>query len=188
VVRRHHSFPDFDNIVDHIANCAPCFKEYSGVQSRRRFRRNGLLVLACAAVLVLGVFWAHVPIPKPQPEINVSKESPPAAILATLDYTAWTTVRSGDSQAQTAPVPKLRRAQLDLAIRLPIGTEDGLYTVEFKSNRNEPFLQITGSAVWDGTAEVLKVSADLRRVPPGAYTVTIRSRDTSSRSYPVVVE
>src|ERR1041385_513968 len=57
VVRRHHSFPDFDNIVDHIATCAPCFKEYSGVQSRRRVRRNGLLALACAAVIVLGVFW-----------------------------------------------------------------------------------------------------------------------------------
>lgn len=188
VVRRHHSFPDFDNIVDHIATCAPCFKEYSGVQSRRRVRRNGLLALACAAVIAVGVFWANLLTTKPRPEINVSKESPPAPILATLDYTAWTAVRSGNSQHRTGPAPKLTRGRLDLAIRLPIGTEDGRYTVEFRSGRDEPVLQITGTATWDGTAEVLKVSADLHSVPPGAYTLMIRSRDSSARSYPVIVE
>ena len=43
-------------------------------------------------------------------------------------------------------------------------------------------------ATWDGTAEVLKIRTDLRNIATGAYTVAIRSANSSLRLYPVVLE
>jgi hypothetical protein len=188
VLRRRHSFPGFDNIVDHIATCAPCFKEYGRQQSRRRFRRNGALVLTCAAAILVGLYWTRPISEEPRSQATVARETPPNPTLATADYTAWSAVRSGSPRAQSGTAPKLPPARLDLTIRLPIGTEDGVYTVEFGSGRDEPIARATGKAVWDGTAEVLKVIIDLHRVPPGIYALTIRSSDSSVRSYPVVME
>ena len=39
VVGRHLSYPDFDNVVDHIATCAPCFEEYNRQRWRYRLRQ-----------------------------------------------------------------------------------------------------------------------------------------------------
>jgi hypothetical protein len=188
VVCRRHSFPDFDNVVDHISTCTPCFSEYSRQQSRRRLRRKGVIVFACATTVLVGLYVTHPVSKKPRSEITASRETPPIPTLATLDYTAWTAVRSENPQARPVSPPKLPRVRLELTIRLPIGTEDGPYTVEFRSGRDEAVVQATGHANWDGTAEVLKVSADLTRATPGLCTLTIRSGDSSQRSYPVVME
>lgn len=188
VVRRHHSFPEFESIVDHIASCGPCFKEYSRQQSRRRFSRNGALAFACAAVVLVGLYWVRSISEKPRSQVPVATETQPTPRLATADYTAWAAVRSDKPQSQPGTAPKLSRARLNLTIKLPIGTEDGVYTVEFRSSHGESVAQAMGNAVWDGTAELLKIITDLRRVPPGTYTLTIRSSDSSVRSYPVVLE
>ena len=47
VVGRHLSYPDFDNLVDHIATCAPCFEEYNRQRRHYRLRRTGAIVLGC---------------------------------------------------------------------------------------------------------------------------------------------
>jgi hypothetical protein len=82
----------------------------------------------------------------------------------------------------------LTRARLDLTIKLPIGTEDGSFTVQFRTKIDQPVAEATGTATWDGTAEALKIKADLRGVPAGRYTVAIQSRNSSVRRYPVVLE
>jgi hypothetical protein len=82
----------------------------------------------------------------------------------------------------------LARAQLDLTIDLPLGTEDAVYTVQFRSDSDKPVAEAVGSATWNGTAEVLKIKTDLRNVPAGAYRVAIRSADSSLRLYPVILE
>jgi hypothetical protein len=82
----------------------------------------------------------------------------------------------------------LLRARLDLTIELPIGTEDGIFTVQFRTSTNESVAEATGTATWDETAEALKIRADLRGVPAGRYTVAIQSRNSSVRLYPVVLE
>ena len=84
--------------------------------------------------------------------------------------------------------PHLTRGRFDITIMLPIGTEDGSFTVQFLTNNNESVAEVTGTATWNGTAEVLKISADLRNVPAGNYIVAIQSRNSSVRRYPVVLE
>ncbi|MGB7720452.1 MAG: hypothetical protein WBL65_11165, partial [Bryobacteraceae bacterium] len=92
------------------------------------------------------------------------------------------------SRSRPAETPHLTRARLNLTIKLPIGTEDAVYTVQFRSNNNETVVEAVGSATWDGTAEALKIGPDLRNVPAGAYTLAIRSANSSLRLYPVVLE
>jgi len=188
VIVRRLSFPDFDNIVDHIATCAPCLEEYNRLRHRYRLRKAGAAVLACAGLLLLGLFWNHGPLKQHRPNEPIAKEVPTPVLAATLDYTNWTAERSEQSSPRHAETPHLTRASLDLTIKLPIGTEDGIYTVQFRSKSDESVAEAVGAAAWNGTAEVLKIRTDLRNVPAGAYAVIIRAANSSLRLYAVVLE
>jgi hypothetical protein len=188
VVARRLSFPDFDVVVDHIATCAPCFEEYTRQRHRYRLRNTGALVLACAGLLFLGLIWKYGPAKQPHPEQSIAKEVPVPVLAATLNYTNWTAERSEQSRPRPADTPHLTRAKLDLTIILPIGTEDGVYAVQFRSRGDELVTETVGSAIWNGTSEALRIKTDLRNVPAGAYTIAIRSASSALRLYPVVFE
>ena len=188
VVRRRLEYPSFDDIVDHIATCAPCFEEYNRQRRRQRLRNAGLLLLSCVGLLALGLLWRHGPAERPYPRESAAKQSPAPALTATLDYRNWTTERSEQSRPRPTEPPHLTRGRFDLTIMLPIGTEDGSFTVQFRNNNNESVAEVTGTATWNGTAEALKIRADLRNVPAGSYTVAIQSRNSSVRLYPLVLE
>jgi hypothetical protein len=146
------------------------------------------VVLGCAALLVLAFFWKYGPAKQPHPQELVAKDASAPALAATLDYRNWTAERSEQSRSRPAETPHLTRARLNLTIKLPIGTEDAVYTVQFRSSNNETVVEAVGSATWDGTAEALKISPDLRNVPAGTYTLAIRSANSSLRLYSVVLE
>ena len=90
VVARRLASPDFDNVVDHIATCAPCFEEYNRQRQRYRLRNAGAVVLGCAALLVLAFFWKYGPAKQPHPRELVAKDASAPALAATLDYRNWT--------------------------------------------------------------------------------------------------
>jgi hypothetical protein len=188
VVVRRLSYPDFDNVVDHIATCAPCLEEYNRLRNRYRLRKAGAVVLACAGLLFLGLFWSRGLLKQHRANEPVAKEAPAPVLTAILDYTNWTTERSDQSRPQPVEVPRLSRASLDLTIKLPLGTEDGIYTVQFRSSSDEPVAEAVGTLAWNGTAEALKIRTDLRNVPAGTYTVTIRAANSTLRHYAVVLE
>ncbi len=188
VVRRRLKFPDLVDVVDHIATCAPCFEQYNRQRQRLRIRNAGTAMLGCVVLLVLGYLWLHGPAKGPNRNEPVAKQVSEPVLAATLDYRDWTAERSGQSGPRPPEAPHLTRARLDLTIKLPIGTEDGVFSVEFRTSTNESVADATGTATWDGTAEALKIRADLRDVPAGRYTVAIQSRNSSVRLYPVVLE
>ena len=146
VVRRRLEYPSFDDIVDHIATCAPCFEEYNRQRRRQRLRNAGLLLLSCVGLLALGLLWRHGPAERPYPRESAAKQSPAPALTATLDYRNWTTERSEQSRPRTTEPPHLTRGRFDLTIMLPIGTEDGSFTVQFRTNNNESVAEVTGTA------------------------------------------
>jgi len=139
-------------------------------------------------LLVLGFLWLHGPEKGSNHKEPVAKQVSAPVLTATLDYRSWTADRSDQPRPQPTEPPHLTREQLDLTIKLPIGTEDGSFTVQFRTSTNESAVEATGTATWDGTAEVLKIRADLRGVPAGRYTVAIQSRNSSVRLYPLVLE
>src|ERR1035438_7692108 len=100
VVRRRLEYPSFDDIVDHIATCAPCFEEYNRQRRRQRLRNAGLLLLSCVGLLALGLLWRHGPAERPYPRESAAKQSPSPALTATLDYRNWHEAQqSGDKNA-----------------------------------------------------------------------------------------
>jgi hypothetical protein len=146
------------------------------------------VVLGCAALLVLAFFWKYGPAKQPHPRELVAKDASAPALAATLDYRNWTAERSEQSRSRPVETPHLARARLNLTIKLPIGTEDALYTVQFRSSNNKTVVEAVGDATWDGTAEALKIRTDLSNVPAGVYTLAIRSANSSLRLYSVVLE
>jgi hypothetical protein len=108
---------------------------------------------------------------------------------AVLDFRNRTVERSDRKKSPNQPsAPHLRRALLDLSIKLPIGVEDGPYSVQFRTQVGQSVVNATGKAAWDGEAETLATEVDLRNLPPAEYILAIRSGTSAWRVYPVVLD
>jgi hypothetical protein len=190
IAQRHLSGPDTEDDIDHIATCAPCFDEYNRHRRRHLLLRRGRFALICAAgVVAIGSAWHFGRmnrVPEKQP---VAQQALDPVLAATLDFSNRTVERSGEVQRKPEPkTPHLRRAVLKLTIRLPIGTEDGAYSVQFWTGDDQPVATATGNAVWDGSAETLNTTIDLRNLAPGEYTLAIRNARWSWSTYRVFLD
>ena len=188
IAGRHLEFPETDDLVDHIATCSPCFLEYSAHRRRYRLRLVGGTALCCVAGLLLTALFWRFAMPMRSRNETVA-QLPPTALKAVLDFRNRTVERSDRRQSPNEPfAPHLRRALLDLSIKLPIGVEDGLYSVQFRNQLGQSIVNTTGTAAWDGAAETLATAVDLRSLAPGEYILAIRSGTSAWRVYPVVLD
>ena len=190
IARHDVSFSEAEDVVDHIATCAPCFAEYTGHRKRYRMRSVSTAVLACvaglAAVLVL---WQFVLRHRSPHEQIVAHNTGTSVLKATLDFRNIRVERSGrPQQPNPAEIPHLKRTLVNLAIKLPMGMEDGMYAVQLRAGPNQPVVDGTGTATWDGTAETLTTTIDLRPLKPGQYKLAIRHDRLSWHEYSVVLE
>jgi hypothetical protein len=187
LAQRRLSFQGFHDAIDHIAACGPCFAKYNRLRRHHRLRRTVPWLLACAALLILGITWTYRPVgtlPAKAPNSN----SDSATLTATVDYRNWTVERSGASHSSAGKPPSLKRAMSVVVFQLPIGSEDGPYDVQFRSGAGEIDAQSNGNAAWDGNAEILRVRLDLRHLSPGEYTVVLQPNGASTRAYPLILE
>jgi hypothetical protein len=190
IARRRLSHPEVEDVVDHIATCAACFEDYARSRRRHRLRVVGRVALAFAASLVLAivVWWRVGPAP-------LSVRKPPAVrsvdptLTATLDFRKQTAERSGRSHLpEGVEIPHLRRALVAMTIKLPIGTEDGVYSVQVRDGQDQTVVDAVGTAKWDGSAEVLTTTVNLRGLRAGEYFLAIGNSGSSWRKYPVRLE
>src|SRR5947209_3739281 len=94
IARHDISFLDAEDIVDHIATCAPCFAEYTGYRRRHRLRFVSKVVLACAAGLVaIAIVWQLLPAHRSPRKQNVAHDSANLVLKATLDFQKTTVER-----------------------------------------------------------------------------------------------
>ena len=188
VVVRHIAHPNFDDTVDHIAMCAPCLDEYNRLRRDYRFRHRRRWVVGFAALLLLGLVWTYHLSRGNRPMNEFAQKTVAPLLAATLDYSDWTAERSGSPSPSKRKTPRLARTRLALTLLLPIGTEDGPYSVQIRSASGEIVAQANGIATWTGNAEKLDINLDVSRVPGGAYTLAVQSADASQRTYPVLLE
>jgi hypothetical protein len=189
IERRRLSFPEAEDVVDHIATCAACFDEYTS--NRRRHRLHVVrAVLACSISLVLAiaVWWRVNPtLFSVRRTPAVSSANPTLAV--TLDLRKRTVERSGQSHLpEGVAISHLRRALLALTIKLPIGVEDGVYSVQVRDRMDQTIVEAVGTAKWDGSAEVLTTTIDLRGLRGDDYLLAIGGNGSSWRKYPVRLE
>lgn len=188
LARRRLSKLKTDDLVDHVASCAPCFIEYTRYRKEHWQRTIVGLISTCvlfaiAAALILrfsGVapWFVHRPVTQTA-QIEPSK--------AVLDLRDSSPARSGDAPNTAAP-KSLSKNDLDLTIQLPIGTDDGEYLVEMRPAGGRMVVTARGVANWNGTSEELRTHLDLRAIPADEYGLTIQKEgDASRRTYPVIV-
>jgi len=187
LARRRLSKLKTDEIIDHIASCAPCFVEYNRYR-REHWQRTIVGLISGCAVLAIAIglllHFSGVRFPR-QPATQTAQARARAVILDLRDSSVE---RSGDAR-NVAPPKTLTREDLDLTIELPIGTEDGEYLLELRPSGDGAATRATGAATWNGTAEVLRTHLDLRGVAAGGYSLIIQKQgDTSGRTYRVIVE
>ena len=181
--------PETDDIIDHIATCSPCLLEYSQHRRRHRIRIITKMALASAAGLILiAVVWRFVPAYVGHRKPPMAKEMVSTPLSATLDFRKRTVQRSESAEPYNRDVPHLTRVVVNLAIKLPVGVEDGLYQVELRTRSNKAVLASAGTAAWREGAETLTTTLDCRIVAPGEYTFAIRKGASAWRLYPVIFD
>lgn len=188
LAQRRIALSETANLVDHIATCAPCFDAYTRARRRSRLVKVGAPLLSAVVLFALAIWFSHRTSPGPSTHQLIADLPPVSVTRATLDYRETSFVRSGESQTISEQPPHVPRAVLDLTVLLPLGTEDGEYSVELRSGETRPMLHATGTAVWDGHAVALTTRVDLRRLVAGPYTLALRKSDSSWRTYRLTLE
>ena len=185
LARRRISKLKTDEIVDHIASCAPCFIEYSRYR-REHWQRTIVGLISTCAVLAIAIgLLLHFFMARSSQSGTQTAQGPLRPLI--VDFRDFSVDRSGDAQ-NVAPTKTLTRDNLDLTIELPIGTEDGDYLLELRPSGDGVAVKGTGIAAWNGISEVLRTHLDLRAVAAGEYMLVVQKRgDTSGRAYRVIV-
>lgn len=175
LARRKADLRQSEEAVLHIGGCSPCFVEYTALQKQATRRKTVELVLASAALLILGVVegWAwktHMPYQK-----------------VTVDLRNRLILR-GDQvpSANSGPI-ELPRGRIDLTLLLPNGSGPGDYEVMVSTELEKPLVSTTGVAVNRTGVTTLDVKLGTAKVDPGTYLLAIE-QGRALKEYPLLLK
>jgi len=184
LVRKSRSINLSDPRVDHAASCPLCMRKLLAIRNEKAShgRRVALTaIVACCVLLVATVVWnsgrkSRQVLPAP----NV------AVVSRTLDLSNAGSYR-GDQPAPLQSV-SLPTALVKVTIILPRYSTPGQYLVAVTRDQsgNDPVAKGIGSAVSDGSRELITVTLDLRSATTGPHFLsTTREKDEASYYYPL---
>jgi len=183
-------------ISEHLACCSPCFTAYMTHLARAKAEaidcheisrvvwiRRSASAFAVAAILVVA---AYVFITKRRPESIIAPRMPapisvpgnsqtatyvPVVIdLSNVSPTRGTEQGTAHRAAQIIP----SGSPVDLSLRLPLGSEERLYSITLKSSRNIVWSE-SAQARWENGEMLLRVRADFSHIPAGKYDLQVAS-------------
>lgn len=177
------------DLIDHIATCCPCFLDYSRYRSRHKLTMRlcyALPSILLAVGLTVWSFgnWSRSTVNQDATRIRTSQ----VEISMTLDLRRMSVPRGDSGDATKDSRPRLKRARLSLTIQLPVGSEDGSYTVAVVDQAGTVLRESSGSATLDRFIEVLPVRLDLTNIPAGAYILRLRRGQTSWNNFGILIE
>ncbi len=166
VAREQHPYEN--SHWEHIQHCSPCYKEF--LDFRREFKQRKLAAnrltwaSAIAALFLIGfagfLWQRHAP-----------GDDSPVAVL-NLESTA---ISRGAGPEQAENIQHLPRRSGRYEVYLPLGSIPGQYQVEFRRpGDSTPVATFTGSAAIRGGTTVLRITADLTKIPPATYSFAYR--------------
>ncbi len=190
--------------LSHIVTCSPCFRDYT------HFRRISSIVrgiqitaAACLLVLVLALaatrfVWKETgagllskSAQQSAPRSGVATKAPKAAIRPipmAIDLASLSPTRGDDAKAGTNKKIRLPQKLLRVIFVLPLGMEEGQYTVRLQSSTGiVVFEKIAVGYINDGTASV-ETDLDLSAVSRGNLILMIKPPGLNWRRFPAVVD
>jgi hypothetical protein len=176
---RDHCRPTDDaEDVQHVATCSPCLTEYETIRrtwKRQRTVTAASLVAASLAIVAVASFFLLGRYSAPQ---RVPKQL--------VDLRPFESFR-GAAPGSPGPVI-LRRENLVLVILLPIGSGEGQYVLRLLDTSGRTRIETTGNAMIKNYVTTVEAQFDLRSLPKGRFTLTVRrAAALASTSYPVEI-
>jgi hypothetical protein len=189
LARRASSLAESPDLIDHIATCSPCFVEYSAYRATYKRRVRIYSSLASAAALV--VLWLAVIrlFPGGQTSLSQNEIARGGAPLARiLDLRASSVPRGDTPVPKAAATPRLPRANLELLIYLPVGSEEGVYEIVLVNASGQSALTSSGEGKLQNFVEVVPARLDLSGLTAGPYELRLRLAQGPWNSYPIMLE
>lgn len=171
--------PDEAEDVQHVATCSPCFTEYETIRrawKRQRTVATGALAAACLAIIGVAGFSLFG-------RYSAPVRTPPKRLV---DLRPFESFRGG---APGSPGPVILRPENQrLVILLPIGSGEGQYVLRILDATGATRIETTGNAMIKNYVTTVEAPFDLRSLPPGRFTLTVRrAAALASTSYPVEI-
>ena len=191
---RRTAMPDGDDI-DHLVTCSPCFIEYQIILKASKQKRAVIIGTLVAAALALIVFSGIVisrrdPLATPITPAKQPVEAQKQVLKAVIDLRPFERVRGdspGDVRSRLS-LPVLDRADLLVTIQLPTGSPEGQCFFQLLDSSGSPRVEASGNAVIKDFVTTVEAPFDLREIPAGRFTLTVRRTVAlGSASYAVEV-
>ena len=173
--------------AEHITHCSPCYGEFLAV--RRQIRRALFVRIAgIAAVCVLAVAAAtYVALQRLHVKPQLVEQ---AATSLTTDLRPYSQNRGlGETSAQATLGPlRVPRKRLRWTLQLPVGADEGLYTLNIKDDTHRVIVEKQTPAALQDHVLTAVSDVDLTQVAPGRYQLALGTGKDGWRTYPLVVE
>jgi hypothetical protein len=197
---------------EHLTCCSPCFTAYTAHLARakaeaiqhQRIRRavwirRSATGLGVAAIVVIAVYVFITkrrtePIVVPRMPAPITAPGNPAHTQAAgyvpvvIDLSNVSPTR-GSKQGTAGSVPQIipSGSPLDLSLRLPLGSDDRLYSITLRSRRHIVWSDSTQARRHNGDM-LLRVRADLSHVPAGHYDLQVDSNGGHKMTVPILIK
>jgi hypothetical protein len=171
-----------DPVVQHVAECSPCFREVKEFERQlgrsRSWRLAGAIAAGILIVASLFLFRNRLPIFTPKIQL--------AEVMDLREYTADRGATADSGTARRPPL-SLGRGEVSLSILLPVGAPEGIYEFKLLNDSLEPVLSGTGQATIKNFITTISAQMDTSRLSPGHYSFYLRQRDNDWQLYPMFV-
>jgi len=194
------------SIGEHLTSCSPCFRAYmvhleqARVRARRTtwIQRSAVALGVAAALAIVGYLFLAKPrgsrIVTPRNSAPIANPQKPSEVPTTVNYVPVSidlsskapTRGSRETATHIAPQAIPSNSPVALRLRLPLGSEEGPYSLSLKSGRH---------VVWSAQSQarrergdtILRVQADFKDIPAGRYMLRV---STSRRllAVPVLIK
>jgi len=198
------------SIADHVTCCSPCFNAYSAhlEQARAEAKQSSQTTRAAwipgwslasgsIAIVLLIVVYALFMKPPNEPSathnppaaISQPASSPPTPVVASvrvlLDLTTAAPERGHQPRSQTPLRSIPAEPGIDLTLRLPIGSEAGMYSISLISKGRTEWSSVARAHIEDGEP-ILNLRGDFSHILNGTYELVVVSKGQRLR-LPVVI-
>jgi hypothetical protein len=169
-----HKQEERDALMSHLAGCDRCVDFMMHLKRRRVWRARAVLVLACAAAILVAV-WT-------------STQHPAAtSSVAIIDLRLSSPTR-GTENDMRAVAATVHRDTNRLRVILPPGSE-GSYEFELLGyEQSMAVLRGAAQTTVEKDQVILNLTARLARLTPGKYSLALRHGDSGWEYYPLIVE